>query len=97
MAFKSKKIAWTLESDYLGLDAPLVSCKNLHDSILPICTMGTTVFISQGGWKIIHIKCLEQCMAHSKHTANICYYRHHLTDAAKLKSKRDLWDSIMEK
>lgn len=31
-------------------------------------------------------------MAHSKHTTNNSYHYHHLTDPAKLKSKRDLWD-----
>lgn len=31
-------------------------------------------------------------MAQSKHTPNIHYNHHHLTDPAKLKSTRDLWD-----
>lgn len=84
-------MVWPLESNYLGLDPPAFRCKNLDNSVFPHLHHGNNDLIYRVVWRLNNsYKCLEQCMAHSKHTTSTSYHHHHLTDPAKLKSKTDL-------
>lgn len=61
MASENKKMAQTLESDYLGLDPLLVSYKNLDQSISPVWEYeNNSIYLP--GWmehSVIHLKCSE--------------------------------------